>query len=109
VHFVIKWLFMRERPYVSADFPSTVCPSDYSFPSGHAALSFASAVMLGHFDRKRKPLYYLTAVIISYSRIFLYCHYLSDVVAGAILGSLVSAVFLLGHALTRRKKPKQGT
>lgn len=104
VHYVIKWIFMRDRPYIRRHIEALSCPQDYSFPSGHAALSFASALIFAHFDPKRRWIYFATAAIISYSRIFLYCHYLSDVVAGAVLGLAVSWFFLLFD----KNKKKQG-
>jgi len=83
---VLKNIFLRPRPMLS-DF---ICPSDFSFPSAHAATAFAAAGILAHFDKKRRWFYYSVAIFISYSRIYLGCHYLFDVVAGALLGYLIS-------------------
>lgn len=74
--------------------PTTVCEKDFSFPSGHASNAFAAALVLSAFDKKRKGLYYTIAVLISYSRIYLGCHYFFDVVAGAIIGWFVSKLIL---------------
>lgn len=93
VNYLIKNMFMRPRPYVAWSI-STLCPSDYSFPSGHAAFSFGAAAILSYYDRKRAPGYYMAAVLISYSRLFLYCHYLSDVIVGAIIGYGISRLVL---------------
>lgn len=57
--------------------------TDPSFPSGHASASFGSAALSG------KTLFYMWAVLISLSRLILGVHYLSDVVAGAIVGYLI--------------------
>ena len=84
-NYILKWVFQRNRPIppVALGF---VCPTDYSFPSAHAAISFACAVVLSQYDRKRSVFYYSLAVLISYSRIFLYCHYFFDVATGMMLG-----------------------
>lgn len=78
---ILKPIFMRPRPT-----NSSICPKDYSFPSGHATLSFAVASTLALFDKKRRFLYYSFATLIGYSRIYLGCHYFFDVLAGGILG-----------------------
>jgi undecaprenyl-diphosphatase len=97
VDVVLKNVFIRLRPYIAWSIAGSVCPRDYSFPSGHAAFSFAAAAMLAGFDRKRAVWYYATAFLVSYSRIFLYCHYFSDVVAGAIIGYSISRFILAFH------------
>ncbi len=75
--------------------PTTVCEKDFSFPSAHAATAFAAATIFTYFDKKRKGLYYTIAVLISYSRIYLGCHYFLDVVVGAFLGWLISVTILI--------------
>lgn len=70
------------------------CPKDFSFPSGHAATAFASATILVFFDKKRKWFYYLIAGLISYSRIYLNCHYFADVLIGAIIGIIISKLII---------------
>ena len=86
-NFILKPLFARPRPTTNL-----ICPKDYSFPSGHATFSFAAASILSFFDKKRRFLYYLFALIIAYSRIYLGCHYFSDVFAGALLGYIIGEV-----------------
>ena len=60
--------------------------SDYSFPSGHTLASFeAAAVLLMQYRAKAVPALVL-ALLIAFSRLYLYVHYPSDVLAGALLG-----------------------
>jgi len=92
VNIVIKNIVMRERPWVVQQISETICPDDFSFPSGHAAGAFAGAIIFAHFDRKRNWLYYGIAGLISLSRIYLQCHYFLDVMTGALIG------FLMGWA-----------
>jgi len=66
------------------------CPADFSFPSGHAATAFTAAFVLSYFDKKRHWFYYIIAVLISFSRIYLGCHYFFDVVFGGLLGSFIA-------------------
>ena len=74
--------------------PTTVCEKDFSFPSAHAATAFAAAAIFTYFDKKRRWFYYAVAVLISYSRIYLGCHYFLDVISGAIIGYVISQLLL---------------
>ncbi|MDO9028126.1 MAG: phosphatase PAP2 family protein [Candidatus Roizmanbacteria bacterium] len=97
---VLKNLFHRPRPQLIStnfnlfQFISNSCPTNLSFPSTHAATAFAAATVLTFFDKKRRWFYYTVAVIISYSRIYLGCHYFLDVIAGAIIGWLITKLIL---------------
>ncbi|MEK7096731.1 MAG: phosphatase PAP2 family protein, partial [Patescibacteria group bacterium] len=83
----------------------SLCPKDFSFPSTHAATAFVAAEILAYFNKKRKWFYFAVAILISYSRIYLGCHYFFDVVFGAIIGWLVSQslLFVLGTSPSRKK------
>ena len=94
VEWVIKPLVARPRPFVT-DPTSLVVgyhPSTLSFPSGHAALSMAAAVVMAHALRRGHVWLYLLAVLIGVSRIFIGVHYPLDVVAGLLVGLGVGTV-----------------
>jgi undecaprenyl-diphosphatase len=59
-----------------------------SFPSGHATSAFTAAGLLGDQDRL-KPLYYVVAIIVAWSRVYVKIHHASDVVAGIVVGVLL--------------------
>ena len=64
-------------------------PSDYSFPSGHTAVSFAAASALYFAGEKylwKAAL--VLAAFIAFSRMYLYVHYPTDILGGALLGIL---------------------
>lgn len=62
-------------------------PEDYSFPSGHTAASFAAVSALFFAGEKKlwKPAL-LLAVLIAFSRLYLYVHYPTDVLGGIAVG-----------------------
>ena len=63
--------------------------TDFSFPSGHATIAWAMAVVLSRKEPKWRWLFYTLAILISFSRIYLGKHYPLDVVAGALLGAVI--------------------
>ena len=65
-------------------------PTDFSFPSGHTSASFAAAMTFFHFNRKIGKFLIVLAVLIGISRLYLFVHYPTDVIAGAIIGILIS-------------------
>lgn len=63
-------------------------PSAFSFPSGHTGSSFAAATALFLCNKKWGVTALFFAIIIGLSRIYLFVHFPTDVLAGAVLGSL---------------------
>ena len=61
-------------------------PKDFSFPSGHTGASFAAAAALFFAGSRGWIPVGILAVLIGFSRLYLYVHYPSDVLAGALLG-----------------------
>ena len=92
--YALKNIFHRNRPILDTKYSilNTSCPKDFSFPSTHATTAFAAATVLTYFDKKRWWFYYSVAIIISYSRIYLGCHYIIDILIGALLGIVISKV-----------------
>lgn len=104
---LIKPLVGRVRPFaVSPTAPALLVepPIDASFPSGHTAASFAAVAALYFMgDPLWKPALGL-ALVIAFSRLYLYVHWPSDVLGGVILGIAVGwAGAYLVHQLQKRK------
>ena len=60
-------------------------PTDYSFPSGHTLSSAVGAAVLTKTDRRWGWAAIPTAAVIAFSRLYLFFHYPSDILAGAVL------------------------
>jgi len=93
---ILKWVVARPRP--SVDMGAYVVDTGamwYSFPSSHAALSWAFVVVLSHYEPKYRSVYIVLAILISLSRIYLGVHYPIDVLVGAILGFIIGKMSLL--------------
>lgn len=61
-------------------------PEDFSFPSGHTGASFAAAAALFFSKNKLWIPAVILAMLIGFSRLYLYVHFPSDVLVGMILG-----------------------
>ncbi len=91
---LIKPLVARPRPWthrpgLEEELKLLVkLPTDYSFPSGHTAASFASASAIFFRTRKWGVPALILAALIGLSRLYLYVHFPTDVLCGALLGIL---------------------
>ncbi len=94
----LKPLVHRPRPFQQDARVHVIgpAPRDYSFPSGHAAATFAAAVGLSRAWPGGTVAWFLLAALVSYSRLYLGVHYPSDVVAGALVG-LACGWFVVGR------------
>lgn len=101
---IVKRLIGRLRPSALGPFvyvPFSWRPEYASMPSGHSTTAFAAAVALGALWPRARPLLWLYAVVIAASRVIIYAHYPSDVIAGACLGGF-GALIVRNHFAARR-------
>lgn len=98
---VIQMIVRRPRPTLKKT-TYDLWWHTYSFPSGHATISFAFATSLSILFLNSSLLFswvyvlafFLVALLITISRIVVGVHYVTDVLAGALLGLAVSATLL---------------
>ncbi len=82
----------RPRPYLSHTVHQLIPPSlDTSFPSDHATLGFAVAVLVWRYNRRAGAALLVLAVVLAFARVFVGAHYPADVLGGAVLGGVMSA------------------
>ncbi|NLB29139.1 MAG: phosphatase PAP2 family protein, partial [Clostridiales bacterium] len=90
---VIKNIVDRTRPFDIHTWLDVLVskPTDFSFPSGHTASSFAAAYIIRRNYGKRLGIpAYMLATAIGLTRVGVGVHYPSDVVAGAAVGTAVA-------------------
>jgi len=84
---MIKPVFRRQRPHIGREVLVVgIRTTDASFPSGHAASSFAAATALATFYPKASPLVFGLATGVGLSRVHLGHHFPSDVAVGSLIG-----------------------
>ncbi len=114
VNVALKNIVNRARPWTEYesfkqfyDSISLKLPTDSSFPSGHAGISFAAAVALIIRVRKWSIPAVILAVLIALSRLYLCVHYPTDVLVGAIVGSACGVLGCVIVSAIRKKIAKK--
>lgn len=89
---LIKHIVARVRPskFLLQEEMLIKEPVTYSFPSGHTSSSFAASCMLASYFGNIAVIAFVFAILMGFSRVYLRVHYLTDVLAGAVLGSICS-------------------
>ena len=106
---LIKNIVQRPRPYVTLEDLRIIIPrpSEYSFPSGHSSSSFAAAVSFYRLLPKKLGIPAIVlAGLIAFSRLYVGVHYPTDVLAGALMGIVLSyfAQYLVETITAKIKK-----
>ncbi len=90
----LKPLIGRTRPFDLVEGMELLIstPTDFSFPSGHTLSSTVAATVLTMTDKRFGYFAIPLAVLIAFSRLYLYVHFLTDVLGGVLIGAVISIV-----------------
>ena len=115
---ILKPLVGRIRPYDFQELYNDVTIkllidglSDNSFPSGHTIAAFEACVALLCGNKKLGVPAVIMAFLVAFSRLYLYVHYPTDVIASIVLGSILAVIgyWLAGKIVKPVKKGKYET
>ena len=105
----IKYMVARPRPFDVLEDVRVLfnLPHSYSFPSGHTAMAFFTAVLLQGIYGRRFFLLVAIAVLVAFSRVYIGVHFPSDVFAGSLLGmaGAMTALWMLKRTNLLQKVP----
>ena len=103
---ILKNLIQRARPcWIDTNVTLLIpIPKDYSFPSGHTLASFEAATIIFLHNKKWGIISTMLAIFIAFSRMYLFVHFPTDILAGAILGIIIS---LCVYKLYKKAKKEQ--
>lgn len=95
----LKFLIQRQRPIFILNISSKLLSGpgeilDPSFPSAHGAYAFMMATILAYWFPRYRIIFFILAGFIGWTRIYLFLHYPTDVIAGGLLGYGISFLFV---------------
>ena len=105
----IKNIVCRQRPFVNGSVSEDMLliprpAGKYSFPSGHSLTAFACSVGIYMYTREKLNIcFIIIAALIAVSRVYLYVHFPTDILAGAVIGSFIGAA---AAALIKTNHPR---
>ena len=96
----LKHLSHRRRPcqFEPHCWSKVLPPDKFSFPSGHTMTAFSIALVLSYFYPALEGTLFFLAISIGFSRIVLGMHFLSDVLAGVVLGVALGCASITAFA-----------
>jgi len=91
---ILKPSVARLRPFQLREGISLLidAPHDYSFPSGHTLASFISCTILLIKEKKIGIISLMLAILIAFSRLYLYVHFPTDILGGIAFGIAIGFI-----------------
>ena len=104
--FILKNLISRPRPcHIDETFELLVKrPSSSSFPSTHSSWAFAAATAIFMKFKKAGIATFVVAALIAFSRLYMFVHFPTDVLAGIIMGIIIGLAAVKICDLVEKRK-----
>jgi dolichol kinase len=90
--YVLKMIFEAPRPYITWDIFPLKSSEGFSFPSMHATFIFSALPFFRGYFKRYVYWWAAFAFLVAFSRFYVGVHYLSDVIAGGLLGYGIGAL-----------------
>ena len=96
--YALKDLIARPRPcHIDETVPLLVKrPGSYSCPSTHSAWAFAAATSIYCYHKRAGIVVGVIALIMGFSRLYLFVHFPTDVLIGAVMGIVLAVICSMG-------------
>lgn len=106
---IFKPIVNRIRPYELNSTVQLLVPPeiDPSFPSGHTFFAFSAATICFIYNKKLGICMYILAFAIAFSRLYLYVHFPTDVISGAVLGTITAIIAYKLEGMIFSKEEKE--
>ena len=106
---IIKNIVCRPRPCHIANVALLIdMPRGFSFPSGHTFSSFVAATVIAKCDRRLGYAALTFASLIAFSRMYLYVHFPTDVLAGVACGIFFAFLTVyVGNIIAKKIKQRK--
>lgn len=104
---IVKNVVQRARPcWIDTNFKMLIAiPKDYSFPSGHTQASCIATTIITLTNKKFGWVVIPLTILIAFSRMYLYVHFPTDILGGAVLGITIGALtYVYGTKILKIKK-----
>jgi len=91
---ILKPIVKRQRPFDVFTYINILIkkPTDFSFPSGHTMSAFSAATVICFINNKIGCIFVFIALIVAYSRLYLFVHFPTDIIFGAIIGIIIAYI-----------------
>ena len=105
---LIRFLYHKPRPFLDHAVNQLLTNDNWSFPSGHATFFFAVATAIYLYNKKWGIFFFISAILMTTSRVIAGIHYPSDIIGGALIGAVIAyTVFYFARKIIAEKQTHQ--
>ncbi len=104
----IRLFYERPRPFLAEQLNPLFVINEWSFPSGHASLLSALAMTVYFYDKTWGIRFFVVTIVVVIARVISGVHYLTDIAAGLVIGTVIAyTVHLIGRKVFGKKRRRR--